>query len=345
MNSDTILELAQQSRVLKASREETRRIELGLGIGSVHRDAALTNLAVQYSNREYIADKVMPVITVAKKSDDFFKFAPDTNLKVAAVDLVGAESLPGRPAIALDAVGTYTCRDRSLMEFISVDEELNADVPLQPRMDVTEILTNYLLLAREKRVAEKVFDSANYGANYAALAGADRWDLSSSDPVKKINDALRAPVGARPDTMVIGEEAWDALRSHPKVLQYVLSRASTAQGSTSLMVDQATIAAMFRLREVLVGEAIINGANEGAAASYSRVWGKSCALIKVEQAPSKRKTRTFGYTFRFGGMETFSIFADLPGRAGGTYVKVSHSDADTLIGGDAVGFLYGTVIS
>lgn len=345
MNSDSILDLAQQSRVLKASREEVRRIELGLGIGAVHRDAALTNLAVMYSNREYIADKVMPVISVAKKSDEYFKFAADTMMKNAAVDLVGAESMPGRPAIALDSVGTYSCRDRALMDFISVDEEMNADVPLNPRMDVTEILTNYLLLAREIRVAAKVFGSSNYGSNTAALSGADRWDVTTSDPVAKINTALRVPNGARPDTMVIGEEAWDALRVHPKVLQYVLSRASSASGATPLMVEPSTVAAMFRLREVIVGEAIYNAANEGAAASYSRVWGKSCALIKVESQPSRRRTRTFGYSFRFGQMETYSIFAELPGRAGGTYVKVSHSDDDAIVGGSAVGYLYTTVVS
>jgi len=345
MNSNTILDLAQQSRSLKLTRDEARRMELGLGIGAVHRDAALTNLAVMYQNREYIADEAMPLITVVKKSDEFFKFKADTMMQAASVDLVGAESLPGRPAISLDSVGTYACRDRALMDFISIDEELNADDPLTPRMDVTELLTNYLLLAREIRVAGKVFDAGNYGANTAALAGADRWDLPTSDPVGKINSALRAPVGARPDTMVIGEEAWDSLRVHPKVLQYVLSRASTASGSTPLMVDQDTVAAMFRLRKVVVGEAIVNGANEGATASYSRVWGKSCALIRVEQAPSRRRTRTFGYSFRFGAMETFSIYAELPGRAGGTYIKVSHSDADDIVGGGAVGYLFTTVIS
>jgi hypothetical protein len=345
VNSEDILELAQRSRALKLSQTEARRVELGLGIGAVHRDAALTSLAVMYENREFIADKVMPVISVAKKSDEYFKFAADTMMKNAAVDLVGAESLPGRPSIALDSVGTYSCRDRALMDFISIDEELNADVPLSPRMDVTEILTNYLHLAREIRVAAKVFGSGNYGSNTAALAGADRWDVSTSDPVAKINTALRAPVGARPDTMVIGEEAWDALRVHPKILQYVLSRASSASGATPLMVDPSTVAAMFRLREVIVGEAIYNTSAEGAAASYSRVWGKSCALIKVESAPSKRRTRTFGYSFRFGQMETYSIFAELPGRAGGTYIKVSHSDDDAIIGGDKVGYLYTTVVS
>jgi hypothetical protein len=143
----------------------------------------------------------------------------------------------------------------------------------------------------------------------------------------------------------LGEEAWDALRVHPKILQYVLSRSSTAVGPTPLMVDEATIAAAFRLERVLIGQALYNTSAEGAAASYSRVWGKSCALIRVESSPSPRRTQTFGYTFRFGAMETSTFYEGKPGRAGGTYIKVAHSDADEVVAGSSAGYLYTTVVS
>ena len=344
MNSNDILTLAQQNLNAKRGRDMARSIELGLGVGSVHIDRALTNVAVQYQNNEFIADSVMPVIRVAKKSDKYFKFKPETMFNVAAVDVVGAESMPGRPAAGLDTPGTFSCTDRALMDFISTDEELNADVPLQPRIDVTEILTNYLGLAREIRVAGVAFNASNYGSNTAALSGADRWDTSTSDPVAKIFAAIRAPL-VKPNTMVIGWEAYDALRTNDAIKQFVLSRASTLNGATPLMVDEAALAAMFRLNRVIVGEAKYNAAAEGAAASFSYVWGKSCALIRVEPSPSPRRTQTFGYTMRFGAMETSTFYEGKPGRAGGTYVKVAHSDADEIVGGEYTGFLYTTVVS
>lgn len=345
MDSDTLILAAQRHLSSKRGIELARRVELGLGVGSVHIDRALTNVAVMYQNREYIADRVFPVVNVGKKSDKFFKFKPETMFNIAAVDIVGAESVPGRPAPALDTAGTYSCRDRALMDFISIDEELNADAPLQPRIDVTEILTNYLMLAREKRVADIVFSSGNYGSNTAALSGASRWDTSTGDPVSNILAALRAPL-VRPNTMVIGEEAWDGLRTSPKLLQYVLSRANTSNGVTPLMLDAQTIAAAFRLDNVFIGESIYNTAAEGASASYSRIWGKSCALIRVEPNPSPRRTQTFGYTFRFGGSMETSVFSEgMPGRAGGTYVKVAHSDDDEIVGGEYTGYLYTTVVS
>jgi len=344
MNSDDILTLAQQRLSAQRGMDLARRVELGLGAGSVHIDRALTNVAVKYMNREMIADAVFPVIRTGKKSDKYFKFKPETMFNLAAVDVVGAESMPGRPAAGLDTPGTFSCTDRALQDFISTDEEINADAPLQPRIDVTEILTNYLMLAREKRVADIVFGSGNYGSNTAALAGADRWDTSTSDPVSKILTALRTPL-VRPNVMVIGEEAWDGLRTNPKLLQYVLSRSATANGATPLMLDESTIAAAFRLERVLIGQALYNTSAEGAAASYSRVWGKSCALIRVESSPSPRRTQTFGYTFRFGAMETSTFYDGRPGRAGGTYIKVAHSDADEVVAGSSAGYLYTTVVS
>lgn len=339
-----IINLAQERLSAARGQDLSRRVELGLGVGSVHIDRALTNVAVQYQNADYIADAVFPILRVGKKSDKYFKFKAETMFNVAAVDVVGAESMPGRPAAGLDTPGTFSCTDRALMDFISVDEELNADAPLQPRIDVTEILTNYLMLAREVRIAGVAFDPANYGSNTAALSGSDQWDTATSDPVDDILTALRTPL-VRPDTMVIGVEAWDGLRTNPKILQYVLSRSSTANGATPLMVDEATIAAAFRLRRVVVGEAKYNTAAEGATVATSYVWGKSCALIRVEPAPSPRRTQTFGYTMRFGAMETSTFYEGKPGRAGGTYVKVAHSDADEIVGGSNVGYLYTTVVS
>ena len=344
MNSEDILELAQRSRALKLSQTEARRVELGLGIGAVHRDAALTNLAVMYENREFIADKVMPVISVAKKSDEYFKFAADTMMKNAAVDLVGAESLPGRPSIALDSVGTYSCRDRALMDFISIDEELNADVPLSPRMDVTEILTNYLHLAREIRVAAKVFGSGNYGANTAALAGADRWDTSTSDPVQAIEGAIESCF-VRPTHLVLGGQVWTKLRNHPKFLQYILSRASTASGDVPLRVSEQLIADAFGLEGCIVGRAKSVTSVEGQSVTTGYLWGKSAALIRVEKSPSARKTQCFGYTFRFGRFETREIVDNVRGVRGGVFEKVSHSDAETIIGGANAGYLFTSVIS
>ena len=108
---------------------------------------------------------------------------------------------------------------------------------------------------------------------------------------------------------------------------------------------EALFAEAFGLEDVVIGRARYNSAAEGATATSSYLWGKSAALIRVEKTPSPRATRTFGYTFRFGAIETREIVDNLRGVRGGVFIKTSHSDSEFVIGGGDTGFLYTTVVS
>lgn len=326
----------------------SRAIELGMGTG-LHTDAAVENLLVKYENAEFIADRVMPVITRTKRSDLFRKMKPEIAFNIPDARIASSEAMPNRANAALDTNGTFTVVDYGLMDFISTDEEANADAPLEPRMDSEEALVGFLSLAREKRVADVVFASGNYGSNTAALSGSDRWDNASSDPVAKILAVKKSPL-VTPNAMVIGYEAWDHLRTNTNFMAYVRSRAQADGINTPLLIDEATVARAFDLQYVLIGKAKYNSAREGATASYSYVWGKSCALIRIEPRPSARKTQTFGYTFRYtaGGVPPFGVQmipSQLAGARGGTFIKVVHSDAECVVGGSNTGYLLTTVIS
>lgn len=317
---------------------------MSLSPSSVHIDRALTNLAIAYKNREYVADDAMPVVSVKHRSDKIFAFPVTTMQEVADVSLAGNRGMPSEVAYSLTSSDNYSVTDYALMDFVSNDEIANADAPLQPKVIAQDVVLNFLMLAREIRVANKVFGSANYGANTAALAGADRWDTSTSDPIQKIEDAIEACF-VRPNVMVIGAQAWIKLRNHPAMLQYILSRAATTAGTVPLRVNEQLVADAFGLDKVVIGRAKYNSAAEGASANSSYVWGKSCALIRVEPNPSPRATATFGYTFRFGAMETREIPDLLRGVRGGSFIKVSHSDDERVLGGANTGFLYTTVVS
>jgi hypothetical protein len=323
--------------------EAGRLVERSLGPSS-HVNRPLTNLAVEYENAEYVADQVMPVIPEDKPSNTYFKFKPETMFSVADTELSSNEAVPGRVNYGLDTVGTFTTKSRGLMDFVSVEDQERADDPLEPMATSVEITKNFLLLAREIRVATATFLNTNYSSNHTSLAGADRWDQTTSDPVQQFLTYLKTPL-VRPNAAVFGVEGWDYFRTHPKVIQYIIARASTSLGPTPLMVDQETVARAFRLEKVIVGESKYNTAKEGQTPSYSYVWGKSCALIRIEPQPNRKRTQTFGYTFRWGTFEVRSVFWELPGRMGGTYNKVTHADDENIVGGGNVGYLLETVIS
>ena len=343
MNSNDIITLAQQRLSAARGRDIAKRVELGLGVGSVHIDRALTNVAVQYQNNDYIADAVFPVVRVNKKSDKYFKVQGGDDVqrrcRRRGGRRVDARSPEHRPRLAGHLL-VHRPRADGLHQR---GRGVNADAPLQPRIDVTEILTNYLMLAREKRIADIVFGQANYGSNTAALSGGDQWNQSTSDPVANILYAIKTPT-VKPNTMVIGWEAYDALRTNPGAAVRALARLD-GLGATPLMVDETTLAAMFRLNRVIVGEAKYNTAAEGAAASMGYLWGKFCALIRVEPSPSPRRTQTFGYTMRFGAMET-STFFEGKARSRRRDLRQGRSlRRRRIVGGEHTGYLWRTVVS
>lgn len=317
---------------------------MSLSPSAVHIDRALTNCAISYRNREYIADQCMPVVTVANRSDKIFEFPVETMQQLADVSIAGNRGMPGEVKYSLNSSKNYSVSDYALMDFVSNDEIANADAPLQPKVEAVEIVTNFLMLARESRVASAVFGAGNYGANTAALAGTSRWDTSTSDPVQAIEDAIESCF-VRPTHLVLGGQVWPKLRNHPKFLQYILSRASTASGDVPLRVSEQLIADAFGLEGCIVGRAKSVTSVEGQSVTTGYLWGKSAALIRVEKSPSARKTQCFGYTFRFGSFETREIVDNVRGVRGGVFEKVSHSDAETIIGGANAGYLFTSVIS
>ena len=337
---------------------------MSLQPSQVHVNAALSNVAVMWRNREYVADKVMPVIPVPKRSDVYFTWNPETMFQVADVAIAGNRGRPGEITYGLSNT-TYTVADFGLMDFVSYDEIANADAPLAPQQSSVEITTNFILLAREIRAANATFSTGNFpGGQNSSLTGSSKWDqFATSDPVNDIETAIEQCL-VRPNALVIGAQAWIKLRQHPKLTQFIVARATAGGKDTPMRVTAQMVAEAFELDEVIIGRAKYISTAEGLTKTYSYVWGKHAALIRIEPQPDRRKTETFAYTFRFsgggvnvpglggptnGGFEVRQIPDQIPGRSGGIWNKVAHADIEQIIGLNAstmgVGYLYQNVVS
>ena len=145
----------------------------------------------------------------------------------------------------------------------------------------------------------KAFNSSYYGSNTSTLSGANRWDTSTSDPIAAIL-AAKEQVFATPNVFVMGGQVWPKLRTNPKVLQYILSRAGVSNiGAVPAQMQLEFFAALIEVDEVIVGRAKYISGQEGST-STSYIWGKSAALMRVEPNPNPKMTQTWGYTFRMG---------------------------------------------
>ncbi len=306
---------------------------------TVHVDRPLSQFALAYENHELIADKVLPVVLSAKKSDSYFIRDRDNQIR-AADPKIGLLDVPPEVEGGI-TTATFTCQNYGYTAKTAIETERNADVPLNVRQDAAMDCMAQLMLAREVRAASTLTTSGNYDSgNVQTLSGAAQWNAAtgSGDPFGVIETA-RASVWPAPNSrkvMGCGYEVWKQMKNHPALLDRLKYGGSSMDPAKSL---RAKIAELFEVDEFVVGEAWKNAANPGAADSVARVWGKSLFIVAVPNYPSPR-AMGFAQTFRWtepgpGGIAVTSWFEPGPGLLGVQKHKITHSDVEKVVAAEA----------
>lgn len=292
-----------------------------------------TAIAVAYRNESLIADLVAPRHPVSAREFKYWKYRladgftiPDTK--------VGRKSAPNQVEFGADEA-TDSVEDHGLDDPIPQDDiDAAKNIPnYDPLADSTMMLTDTILLAREKRVADLVFDDTKYAAaNKVTLAGNDQWSSThaDSDPVLDITAALDACV-MRPNIMTIGRLAWTKLSMHAKIAAAIFK-----QGTTSGIATRQMVADLFELQEVLVGESWINTAKKGQTPVMARCWGKHCALLYRDKLakPQQRGRMSFALTAQWGGRVAGTIADPNIGLKGGQIVRVGEQVKELVTAND-----------
>jgi hypothetical protein len=258
-------------------------------VSQVHIDTALTHVSVAYRNTDYIADEIAPPVAVRKQSDKYFVYDPEREFLRATPD---ARS-PGAEANEVDfslSTDNYFCEDHALEAAIPDEERDNADPPLQPDIDRTELLTDKIALNREIAIAELLSTSA--GINSMTIDPAQWWTLPDSDPLAHIAEARRAVFGSaqrRPNTAILPFAVFDALRNHPKVVERI-------KYTTAGVVSAELLAQVIDVDRVLVPRSFKNVAQRGRNPLCVPVWGNSAWLLHVAPRPALKQV-TAAITF------------------------------------------------
>lgn len=254
-------------------------------------DARLTAIALAYRNPDIalIADDILP----RTDTDAEFKYlrydlaqgftVPDTK--------VGRKSMPGEVEfVGVELSGTVD--DHGLDDIVPNTDIEDDNQNVDPLGKAAMFTTQLVQLAREKRVADLVFNTASYAAgNQATLSGTSQWsDLVNSNPVDAIFAALDTPV-MRPNIGTFGQATWTKLRQHPKLVQAIKG---TAQATGAITREE--FCDFFEIAQLYVGAGFINTAKKGQSAAMSRCWGKHAAFIYRDRAAGPQAGVTFGFT-------------------------------------------------
>lgn len=290
-------------------------------------DPVQTGIAIAYKNEEYIADAVLPRVPVGKQSYKYQKYdkgeqftIPNTRVgrkgKVNEVEFTATEA-------------TDSCRDYGLEDAIPQDDIDNAEgTPYNPVNQATESLTDLVLLDREKRTADLVFNTATYGSQVTTLSGTDQFSDASSDPLGTIMDTMDSMI-MRPNTLVLGQQVYSQLVRNPKILKGFHGNSGDS-GRASL----AYLRELFEVEQILVGAAWRNTAKEGQTVSMARLWGKHVAMLRLTKNAGAGKLPTFGFTAQWGTRVAGSRPDPDIGLTGGTRVRSGERVNETICAAD-----------
>ena len=278
----------------------------------VHVSTALTNISVAYLQDEsaYITDKVFPMVPVEHQTDQYFVWNKgDFFRDEAQLRADGAESAGSGFNLT---TASYSAKVYALHKDIGPQVRANADPAVDIDTTTTRVLTQKMMIKRDRLFAQKFFTTGVWGAygvgtDVVGTAGGTiggatppYWnDDANGDPITDVANAQTAILqntGFKPNKLVFSWPVFQALRKHP----LIVDRVKYTSQPTAKRISATLFAELFDVDEVLVSEAVYNSAQEGATDSFNFIVGKHALLCYANPAPGLMEPSA-GYTFGWRG--------------------------------------------
>ncbi len=285
---------------------------------------ALSAIAIKYRQAGFVADDVMPRVSVDRQ--EF------VHLKDRLADwITPPETLVGRTSKVNELASSAQDPTSLATANYGLDEPVpNQDSSNGPSESAlargTMRVMSLLELRREIRVASIFATAANFNTS-TTLSGTSQWsDYSNSDPLSVLLTELEKPF-MRPNVLVMGRDVWIKLRAHPKIVAAVLGQAGTGSALTAAgVVSLQAVADLLEVDRIIVGGNWYNSAAKGQTPVQARVWGKICCGIYLSSLGGPDGGNTWGYTAQFGDRIAGTTEPDRNiGLWGGTYVRAGES--------------------
>ncbi len=309
----------------------------------------LSQIAVDFKNREYIADKVLTPVSVPLMQGRYIEWDRGVTFKTPKTAM--AQNGQANMLEIKGTVQSFLLATHALQSTVDPLERSQAPEAQIEAMKTVK-LTNALLLNREIETAAAVIGAGYDGDHTDDLSGNDQWSdyaAGHSDPVRAVIAAHDA-LPSRANTFLAGRDVISALRTHPVILDAL--RLTSSAGLASL----EQLARLFEVDEVLIGDAFKDTAGEGLTEDRELVWqeaaGGGIALLfyRDKTPPSPLMDQpTLGYLPTMGGgvpsLRTYKWLDQNYGTEGGvTRIKVETA-YKPLISAPNMAFLWTSVLS
>ena len=312
-------------------------------------DGRLTNISIEYQNDQLVADLVLPPTKVVQKTGKF-KTYDKASAFILPSSLVGPKGKANRVDYDVGE-DTYTCADHAYAIEVPQEDIDNAEAPLQPLSDATRRVTGLLMLDREKRIADAVFNLSNYNTGYKLdVAGA--WATLTTDIVTQLQDAIKKMGATKPTVLVMGLATWNKVQLNEKLLSAVkgtlapqIIKSGGGLGASSAQVQE--LADFLGIERVIISNAEVATTKKGQTLAVAPVWDGpnatkgAAALLRV--APGRTHDVVWGTSFDWFARQVQRWNDPDMGAKGGEVIKVAESTVVKVIAKDAGYLFYDTL--
>jgi hypothetical protein len=266
------------------------------GSVNVHVDQILSQISVGWPNNNLVGENLFPMVPVRKQSDKYYVFGREGWLTENDFRAPGtaANEITGLTL----STDTYYAQEHSLQGAVTDEERWNADSPLSPDRDMTELVTSKIWLGREYAMKTLVTTAANYDSSCTTtLSGTAQWsDYVNSDPISDLRtgkSAVHAKIFTEPNVGVFPYQVMTKLEDHPDFLERI-------KYSERGIVSSDLIGAIIGIPKILVPGVGIATSLLGQTITAGYLWGKDVLLAYVPPRPGLR-IPAFGYEFGWSG--------------------------------------------
>jgi len=272
------------------------------GAGLVHVDKILTQISIGWPNAGLVGENLFPTVPVAKQSDKYYIFGREAWLPEYDQRAPGtvANEIPGYQLSS----DTYYAQEHSLQIPIADEERWNADSPLAPDRDGTELVTSKIMLGRERAMQTLATTTSNYSStSTTTLVGTAQWnDYVNSDPISDMRTAkstINGRIFMDPNVGIIPYQVMTKLEDHPDFLERI-------KYSERGIVSADLIGAVLSIPKLIVPGVGIGTSNLGQPITVGYLWGKDVVFAWVPPRPGLR-IPAFGYEFGWSGSPGGSV--------------------------------------
>ena len=266
------------------------------GSVNVHIDQILTQISVAWPNNGLVGENLFPGVPVRKQSDKYYTFGREGWLVENDFRAPGTEAneITGFTL----STDTYYAQEHSLQIPVPDEERWNADSPLAPDRDGTELVTSKIWLGREKLMKDLATTASNYSSsNTVTLSGTSQWsDYVNSDPISNLRtgkSAVHAKIFTEPNVGVIPYQVMTILEDHPDFIERI-------KYSERGIVSSDLIGAVVGIPRIIIPGVGIASTVLGQPIAVGYLWGKDVILAYVPGRPGL-KIPSFAYEFQWSG--------------------------------------------